>query len=384
MKRSWLGTRGLAGGIAAVAALATAGGIAYASIPGPGNVYTACMLKGVGTIRLIDKSLPSTNLMSHCTDKETEISWNQTGQPGPAGPAGPAGATGGTGPAGPQGPKGDPGARGDLGAQGPPGPTGQAGPPGPQGPKGDTGPQGPPGPAEGAPASLDSLDGAACDNGTGTVNIAYGTRTPEGVSSVTLTCVGVSRTLTVTVPERAPTGTVTSSPAGISCPGTCSASFPDGAVVTLRQTPSDSAFFSGWSGDCSGTSETCDLTMTGAKEAAASFEAGKVLTLQMSRHNLVCPHGPFSNGSCNPQAYIQVAPGGMQCGPFDDSQPYVFGWTDQTIACVFRFPAGASVTLTSTGDPTWGGSAAADCIRGGVVCPVAWNDSSVTVTADYY
>src|SRR5436190_19792640 len=75
-------------------AVAIAGGVAYATIPGPGNVYSACMLKGVGTIRLIDKSLPPTNLMSHCTDKETEISWNQAGQPGPAGPAGAKGEPG--------------------------------------------------------------------------------------------------------------------------------------------------------------------------------------------------------------------------------------------------------------------------------------------------
>src|SRR5436853_6356525 len=90
----------------ALVAAAIAGGVAYATIPGPGNVYSACMLKGVGTIRLIDKSLPPTNLMSHCTDKETEIFWNQPGQPGPAGPAGPAG------------PKGDPGAPGTNGTNG--------------------------------------------------------------------------------------------------------------------------------------------------------------------------------------------------------------------------------------------------------------------------
>src|SRR5712691_623892 len=84
-------------------AVAIAGGVAYATIPGPGNVYSACMLKGVGTIRLIDKSLPSTNVMSHCTDKEIEISWNQAGQPRPAGP---------------QGAKGEPGAPGTNGTNG--------------------------------------------------------------------------------------------------------------------------------------------------------------------------------------------------------------------------------------------------------------------------
>lgn len=156
-----------------VLAAAIAGGVAYATIPGPGNVYSSCMLKGVGTIRLIDKSLPSTNLMSHCTDKETEVSWNQAGQPGPAGlqgatgdpgapgtngtngadgkdgvsvtlePAGAKCADGGVqfiavngtsyvcngerGPQGDQGPQGDSGAQGRQGIQGPQGPAGVSG-----------------------------------------------------------------------------------------------------------------------------------------------------------------------------------------------------------------------------------------------------------------
>jgi hypothetical protein len=92
MKRKRLLTA--AAGTLIAAAIA---GVAYATIPGSDNVYNACMLKGVGTIRLIDKSLPSTNLMSHCTDKETEVSWNQAGQPGPAGPAGAKGEPGAPG-----------------------------------------------------------------------------------------------------------------------------------------------------------------------------------------------------------------------------------------------------------------------------------------------
>ena len=50
----------------AVVAVALAGSVAWAAIPGDGGVYTACMLKNVGTVRLIDKSLPAGNLMSHC------------------------------------------------------------------------------------------------------------------------------------------------------------------------------------------------------------------------------------------------------------------------------------------------------------------------------
>ena len=103
MNRARRGHRGLTFGVAVVTTLALAGGIAYATIPGTGNVFSACMLKGIGTIRLIDKSLPSTNLMSRCTDKEIEISWNQAGQPGPPGP---------------EGAKGEPGTPGTNGANG--------------------------------------------------------------------------------------------------------------------------------------------------------------------------------------------------------------------------------------------------------------------------
>jgi hypothetical protein len=95
--------------------LALAAGVAYATIPDSGGVYTACMLKNVGTVRLIDPTLPASNLMSHCSSLETQITWNQQGQAGPHGPAGAAGA------AGPQGPKGD---TGDTGPAGPSGTDG--------------------------------------------------------------------------------------------------------------------------------------------------------------------------------------------------------------------------------------------------------------------
>src|SRR3954449_6308728 len=112
--------RAIAAVAAALVAAAVAGGVAYATIPGDGTVYTACMLKNVGTIRLIDPSLPSGNLMSHCTSLETPVSWNQKGPPGAAGLAGEAGAAGkdgidgkpgADGKDGPKGDKGDPGLR---------------------------------------------------------------------------------------------------------------------------------------------------------------------------------------------------------------------------------------------------------------------------------
>jgi hypothetical protein len=143
--------RSVSSAVGALVAAAIVGGVAYATIPGPGNVYSACMLKGLGTIRLIDKSLPATNLMSHCTDKETEVSWNQAGQPGAPGPQGVKGDKGDAGLQGIQGEKGDKGdkgERGDQGLQGIQGSSGEKGDQGLQGirgEKGDKGDKGDPG-----------------------------------------------------------------------------------------------------------------------------------------------------------------------------------------------------------------------------------------------
>jgi Divergent InlB B-repeat domain len=67
-------------------------------------------------------------------------------------------------------------------------------------------------------------------------------------------------------------GTVTSSPAGIDCGSECEAEFKEGEEVTLTATPEAGSEFSGWSGDCSGTSP-CVVTISEAKEVTASFEA---------------------------------------------------------------------------------------------------------------
>jgi sugar lactone lactonase YvrE len=48
-------------------------------------------------------------------------------------------------------------------------------------------------------------------------------------------------------------GSVTSSPAGIDCGPTCSASFSEGTSVVLTASPGTGQMFTGWSGTCSGT-----------------------------------------------------------------------------------------------------------------------------------
>jgi hypothetical protein len=87
--RSWK----LAATAVAVVALAGAG-IAYATIPSGGGVYSGCMLKGVGTVRLIDPSLPASNFMSHCSSLEQPMTWSQQGPQGSPGAPGAPGAPG--------------------------------------------------------------------------------------------------------------------------------------------------------------------------------------------------------------------------------------------------------------------------------------------------
>lgn len=91
--RGWLrvGRVGRHGGVllAAIAALAAAGGVAYATIPDSGGVIQGCYLKAIGSLRLID---PSSG--QHCTAVEKPIQWNQTGPRGAGGPQGPVGTAG--------------------------------------------------------------------------------------------------------------------------------------------------------------------------------------------------------------------------------------------------------------------------------------------------
>ncbi len=68
-------------------------------------------------------------------------------------------------------------------------------------------------------------------------------------------------------------GTVTSSPAGINCPGSCTASFSKGAAVVLTATAADGTTFAGWSGACTGL-KTCNLNLTASATVTSTFEQG--------------------------------------------------------------------------------------------------------------
>lgn len=67
-------------------------------------------------------------------------------------------------------------------------------------------------------------------------------------------------------------GTVTSTPAGISCGSDCSAEYQAGATVTLAATPSQDSKFVQWGGACAGSS-VCVVTMDQSKAVSAQFDS---------------------------------------------------------------------------------------------------------------
>jgi hypothetical protein len=68
-------------------------------------------------------------------------------------------------------------------------------------------------------------------------------------------------------------GVVGSSPAGISCPPGCQATFPPATPLVLTATPSSGQTFMGWSGACTGSTPTCNLVSGAPMTAKAAFSA---------------------------------------------------------------------------------------------------------------
>jgi len=146
-------------------------------------------------------------------------------------------------------------------------------------------------------------------------------------------------------------GTITSSPIGIACGATCSASFTTGSLVTLTPAADGTSIFTGWSGACSGTA-TCTVTVDAAKSATANFD--------------VVQNGINIAKTGTGGGTVTSSPAGISCGG----------------TCSYTFNAGTSVTLTAVSDGTstfigWSGSCA-----GAGTCTVA-ADAAKSVTANF-
>jgi len=87
---------------------------------------------------------------------------------------------------------------------------------------------------------------------------------------------GTSNALTVATAGTG-SGTITSSPSGINCGSTCSASYTSGTSVTLTASAASGSTFAGWSGACTGTG-ACSLSMTAARSVTATFNTSGTST----------------------------------------------------------------------------------------------------------
>jgi len=147
------------------------------------------------------------------------------------------------------------------------------------------------------------------------------------------------------------TGTVTSSPSGVTCPGTCTASFGSRSVVTLTAAPATGDAFAGWSGDCSGLETTCTLVIDSAKSTSARFVDRWQLSLVYT-----------GTGTSR----IVSSPAGLDCGT----------------TCSATFAPGTAVTLTATpaNDTYITGWGAPGCLNYQLTCTVTMTaDTSVVV-----
>jgi Divergent InlB B-repeat domain len=155
--------------------------------------------------------------------------------------------------------------------------------------------------------------------------------------------------LSVTPPASG-TGSVTSTPAGINCPATCSATFPQSTQVKLSAVPANNYFFGGWSGACSGTA-SCTVSMTGTENVNAAFHAGEVLTVSISGTGV---------------GTVTSSPAGINC----------------PTTCSFTFPPNTPVTLTETPATSDAFTSWAGACSGSANCSVTL-DASISITANF-
>ncbi len=78
--------------------------------------------------------------------------------------------------------------------------------------------------------------------------------------------------LSVSVATQGGSVNSTNPDTAINCGSSCSATYTNGSVVTLQAVPSSSYWqFSGWSGACSGSYPTCNVTVDANKSVSATF-----------------------------------------------------------------------------------------------------------------
>jgi len=148
-------------------------------------------------------------------------------------------------------------------------------------------------------------------------------------------------------------GTVTSSPAGISCGSACSEIFQKATRVKLTATANSDSIFTGWSGGgCSGT-KPCQVTVDSAITITASFDK-KVPHISVSPNPL--PFGSVKVGK-NLKKTLQIANNGtgdlsVSIGGLGGPDFSVAGSTNIMVKPKKSYKLNITFKPTSTGDKT--------------------------------
>ena len=175
-------------------------------------------------------------------------------------------------------------------------------------------------------------------------------------------------------------GTVTSAPAGISCPGTCSASFAGGTSVTLTASAAAGSTFTGWTGACTG-SGSCTVTISAAQSVTATFRVATTAALTVSSSQPdVGTNVTFTvkilpaSGSATPTGTVTFSNGSTALGTAQLSSGTASLTTNSLVAGNY------SITAAYSGDTSFGGSSSAPLALMVVDLSMTAAQTSLTVT----
>jgi Divergent InlB B-repeat domain/Cep192 domain 4 len=186
--------------------------------------------------------------------------------------------------------------------------------------------------------------------------------TMSAAKTVTATFAGTSPGTNPTVTggkitvTKVGSGSVTSAPAGINCGADCIGDYEPNRVVTLRATPAPGFGFVGFTGACSTSSTTCQVTMRGATTVTATF-ASFPLTVTttgtgggtVSGNGIACVQ-PFRVGNDCAGSYPARTQVTLTAAPASPDQSAFTGWSGACSGtnptCVVAMSAARAVTAT--------------------------------------
>ena len=202
-----------------------------------------------------------------------------------------------------------------------------------------------------AVATIDAT-GLATGVSPGTTTITATDRSGASASTTLTVRDQVGRVSLSVIRAGAGTGSVSSSPPGISCGTDCSEPYDSGTSVTLTASPASGSTFNGWNGCDAVSGATCTVTMSASRSVTATFD--------LQRFILTVNRAGMGSGS------VSSSPPGISCG------------TD----CSEAYAADMVVTLTATPSPLsiftdWSGC---DTVSG-ATCTVTMSSArSITAT----